>query len=78
MNIPASAFGLPSEEVWLSYVVIPKFGAVLSMIASTFLTRDVLLKWREKKTVSLVSLMLFGISVVNIFGTLFGECCLYM
>ena len=70
-KIPATAFGIPSEGIWKSYLIIPKFGGVISMIASAFLARDILRKWREKHAIPLNDAVLFGISVVNIIGSFF-------
>ena len=71
-DIPATAFGIPSEEIWESYLIIPKFGAFVSIIASSFLARDIITKWCSKKTVPLNNIILFRISEVSIIGKFFG------
>lgn len=42
------------------------------MIASAFLARDIIKKWREKKIVPLNNGILLGISVVDIIGSFFS------
>ncbi|KAL7526275.1 hypothetical protein ACHAWF_001706 [Thalassiosira exigua] len=71
-GVTAASFGVPSEQVWKSYLIIPKFGAVVSIAASSFLARDIIRKWYAKKPVPLSNSVIFGISIVNIVGTFFG------
>ena len=72
-NISYTEFGLPSKEVWKSYLILGKIIAVPSIVASIFLARDIINKYiKHKKNVALTSLILLGISVVNIIGSIFG------
>ena len=68
----ATPFHMPPEEIWKSYLILPKFVAPISMIASTFLARDIVKKWREKKIVPLTNAILLGISIVDIIGSFFS------
>jgi len=69
-TISYSEFGLPSEEVWKSYIILGKIVAVPSILASIFLARDIINKYVKQKNVALTSLILLGISVVNIIGSI--------
>ena len=64
--------GIPSVGVWKSYIIIPKFMAATSIIASSFLARDIVSKWRKKKSMPLNNAVLLGISAVDIIGSFFG------
>ena len=65
--------GIPSVGVWESYIIIPKFMAAVSITASSFLARDIVKKWREKKkTMPLNNAILLGLSAVDIPGSFFG------
>ena len=68
----AAAFGIPSLGVWKSYLILPKFFAVPSMIASSFLARDVVRKRRENGAIPLNNGVLLGLAVVNVVGSFFG------
>ncbi|KAL7550857.1 hypothetical protein ACHAWF_014057 [Thalassiosira exigua] len=56
-----------------SIAIIPKVGGALSLIASTAIIRDVSIKWRSKKSVSLSSLLVFCISVADLLFSFFGS-----
>ncbi|KAL7554980.1 hypothetical protein ACHAWF_018563 [Thalassiosira exigua] len=58
-----------------SIAIIPKVGGVLSIAGSSAIVRDVSLKWREKKSVPLSSLLMFCISVLDCVGSFF---CAFM
>jgi len=45
--------------------IVPKVGGALSVIACSLIMRDVSIKWYRKKSVSLTSVILFCISVVD-------------
>ena len=73
-EISSTDFGIPSVEIWKSYLIVGKIVAIPSIIGSTFLARDIITKLRAKKqhVVALNNIILFGISMVNIIGTFFG------
>ena len=71
-DIISTDFGISSEEIWKSYLILGKIVAIPSIIGSTFLARDIINKWRVKHVVALNNIILFGISIVNIIGTFFG------
>lgn len=71
-TVSYSEFGLPSEEVWKSYLISGKIVSVPSIVASIFLARDIIQKYIKQNHVALTSLILLGISVVNIVGSIFG------
>ena len=53
--------------------IIPKVGGSLSLIACTFIMRDVSTKWHRKRSVSLASVLIFCISIADWLYSLF--CC---
>ena len=60
------------DAVWKSFAIIPKVGGTLSCIGSTLIVRDIVKKYRNKKSVALTSTMMLSISVANIVGSFFG------
>ena len=54
----------------ISIAIVPKVGGVLSLIACTFIMRDILIKWAGKKSVPLTSVIIFWISVAGNLGLL--------
>eukprot|EP00984_Skeletonema_dohrnii_P020173 scaffold9757_cov72-Skeletonema_dohrnii-CCMP3373.AAC.1 len=55
-----------------SQAIIPKVGGGISLIACTLIIRDIFMKWHEKRSVPLPSVILFCISVANWLLSLFS------
>ncbi|KAL7551768.1 hypothetical protein ACHAWF_014964 [Thalassiosira exigua] len=59
------------ETLRKSIAIVPKVGGFLSLIACTAIIRDVFIKWRRKKHISLSSVIVFCITVADWLFSLF-------
>lgn len=74
MNFLSHSSDLSSDgygPAWKAIAIIPKFGATLSIISSGFLARHISKK--GLRDVSLQSIMMFFISIMDIIGSFFGN-----
>ena len=55
-----------------SIAILPKVGGTLSLIACSLIIRDVILKWKLKKSVSLLTVLVFCITVADWFFSFFA------
>lgn len=55
-----------------SIAILPKVGGTLSLIAGSLIIRDVILKWKLKKSVSLPTVLVFCITVADWFFSFFA------
>jgi hypothetical protein len=62
--------GFTSLDV--SLAIIPKIGGTLSIIACVFIIRDVIRKWKHKRSVPLTSVLVFCISVADLIFSFFA------
>lgn len=56
----------------VSIAIIPKVGGMISLLSCSLLMRDVSIKWHTKKSVSLTSVIVFFISMVDWLYSFFG------
>lgn len=64
--------GYEYSTLEVATAIIPKVGGALSLIACSFIMRDVSAKWREKLRVSLTSILIFCISVADWLASFFS------
>ena len=55
-----------------SIAILPKVRGTLSLIAGSLIIRDVILKWKLKKSVSLPTVLVFCITVADWFFSFFA------
>lgn len=56
----------------VSLAIIPKVGGTLSIIACVFIIRDVIRKWKLKRSVPLTSTLVFCISIADLIYAFFA------